>query len=84
MSPSELQRLVDRNLSSSGGGVWSTRRAMMQFNREAIHEAMPRPDDDWDKLADRVGQLAAVNSFDEALKIVESLSKQNTTDALAR
>lgn len=56
----------------------------MQFNREAIHEAMPRPDDDWDKLADRVGQLAAVNSFDEALKIVESLSKQNTTDALAR
>ena len=57
---------------------------MVQFNKEAIHNAMPRPDDDWEVLADRVGQLAAVNSFDEALKIVEDLTKQSKAEALAR
>ena len=84
LSQSELNNLVDRNLSSSGGGVWSTRRAMVQFNKQAIRNALPGPDDDSIKLAERVGQLAAVNSFDEALKIVENLSKQNTADALSR
>jgi hypothetical protein len=53
-------------------------------DKEAIQNAMPRPDDNWVKLAERVGQLAAVNSFDEALKIVANLSKENKSDALER
>lgn len=55
----------------------------MQINKQATQNALPRPGDDARMLAERVGQLAAVNSFDEALRILEDLSKQNS-DALSR
>lgn len=83
-TPSDNSKLVDMALSPHGGGVWSTRRAMVQVNRQAQMKALAHHNDDPLMLAERVGELAAVNSFDEALKIVETLSKLNKADALNR
>ncbi len=78
-SQAELMELVKRTLEPTSQ-VWLPRQRAAQKQQEAKATAMPRPDDSSASLAYRVGELAKVNCLDEALKLIEILSRQSSPD----